>query len=83
MATIAKDASTVGDIIDQCTERLFSGLLREPTGNKVLQRDKDRNAAARRAVELLAEDLKEIWCPDANTRLSDVPVPQGSGKALG
>lgn len=77
MATIARDASTVGDIIDQCAERLMNGLLRQPVpGPKVLQRDIDRNKAARRAVELLVEDLKEVWCPDANTRLKDVEVPR-------
>lgn len=77
MAHIITEAQTVGEIIEQCAERLLDGLLRPlPEHVKTAQKNRDQNAAARRAVELFKEDLLEVWCPDADTLLKEVKVPQ-------
>lgn len=73
MANIATNADTVGDVIDDVIDQVKSMYW---AGMARTQREQDQRAAAVRAIEVLGEYLHEVWCPDADTKLVDVPVPQ-------
>lgn len=76
MAFVANGTTTVGEVIDAQVDFLLNGLYREKQPRKgVLQRELVANKAARAAIEMVREHLKEVWCADAETRFRDVKVP--------
>ena len=76
MAYIATGSTTVGEVIDGATEFILNGLYREKQeGKGVRKGDIVANRAARRAIEIFAEHLGEMYCGDGNTRFVDVKVP--------
>lgn len=76
MAYVARGATTVGEVLDAQFEYLLNGLYRERQPRKgTLQRELIANAAARRALEVMQDHLRDVWCGDASTKLVDVAVP--------
>ena len=75
MATITT-STTVGGAIEDTAQSLLDGLFQEPGEHRNVRKiDRERNAAARAAVELLVGNLRRVYCPDADTRLVDVEIP--------
>jgi hypothetical protein len=74
MANIAFGTSTVGEVLAAVEDQLLDGVFAERRSTAT-KRDIVRNDAQRAAVKYAFDELRRVWCADADTLFVAVPTP--------